>query len=161
MGQAERLHVFPWRSPPCFSSNKAHWLAVFVSCHLTPCRWTSRPPLEVQQCCVQDVLLSLSLEHNHPVTTNALLQESWEIHVLFGESWSKVYALWSKGNAKYISRPESQINYFCNCHYSSSYSSATSKPANLGKTCEEIIYFLAKLKCHICRLISHFFVLVQ
>ena len=84
MGQAGRLHVFPWRSPPCFSSNKAHWLAAFVSCHLTPCRWTRRLTLEVRQCCVQDVLLSLSLEHNHLVTTNASLQESWDIQVLFG-----------------------------------------------------------------------------
>ena len=150
MGQAGRLHVFPWRSPPCFSSHKAHWRAAFVSCHLTPCRWTRGPTLEVRQCCSPLFVTGAQPPSNYQCFVARILRYS-----SFVWSWSKVYALWSKGNAKYIYRPKSQINYFCNCHYSSSYSSATSKPANLDKTCEKIIYFLAKLKCHICRLISY------
>ena len=101
MGQAGRLHVFPWRSPPCFSSNKAHWLAAFVSCLLTPCRWTRRLTLEVRQCCSRCFLLFVTGAQppsNYQCFVARILRYS-----SFVWSWSKVYALWSKGNAKYIS----------------------------------------------------------
>ena len=155
MGQAERLHVFPWRSPPCFSSShKAHWLAAFVSCHLTPCRWTRAPTLEVQQCCSR--CSPLFVTGAQPPSDDKCLVA--RIVRYSGFVWRKLVqglCFMIKGQCKIYFRPESKINYFCNCHYSSSYPSATSKPANLDKTCEKIIYFLAKLKCHICRLISY------